>query len=344
MKRLGGWLKKNRRLIPFAFLAIFVILPLLWIGLCLTIRSGIYLPWGNTSKNTPDPNLMRMFLIFIGGGLATAVTLIASLLTYDHNRLERERLREHSQEEERRLMLDLAIRDLELMSINKQAKIAGALANMVELGHTDMALRTLEPIWHTKQVDAGTATWLIDQVLEKEEKNGNKQSPAINEAITLLKVHAASLTDSKRHMWGWPPHLYHWDPELSEYAKREILMAATLLITSQSKSWWQFGEHNDLRAPVRLLSEATADKDIHISAAASNILDSLAACCPEAVPLRNHLAADSSDVPTWAAAMSRLIKAWAAKGANSRSHQNSRSHHRPTFDPTTAPVRTGDDR
>ena len=190
MKRLGAWLKKNDRLIPFAFLAIFVILPLLWIGACLTIRSGIYLPWGNTSKNTPDPNLIRMFLIFIGGGLATAVTLIASLLTYDHNRLERERLRERSQEEERRLMLDLAIRNLELMSISKQAKVAGALANMVELGHTDMALRTLEPIWRTKQVDAGTATWLIDQVLEEEEKNGNKQSPAIDEAITLLQVHA----------------------------------------------------------------------------------------------------------------------------------------------------------
>lgn len=325
-KRLGPWIEKHRRLITFGAIALFVVLPMMWIATCLAIRSGIYLPWANKPKNPPDTKLIQVFLVFIGGGLAATVTLIGSLLAYDHNSLERQRLKEQSQQEHARLKeesqlanvritLDSTIRDLELLTSNKQARVAGALANMVKLGHSDVALRTLDPIWTSKEVDPATATWVIDQVLLKE----NADSPAVNEATTMLMIHARSLIDAKRKVLGWPGHLQHWNRDLSVYSKHAVVVALTELIMSQSKSRWNFQGQDGTHMPVRLLMEATTDKEPKISAAASSILDTLRDCCPGAVPDKGtHTQPKSSDVPSWAIDEKKKLTKWASASSRSR--------------------------
>jgi hypothetical protein len=74
---------------------------------------------------------VQAFLAFIGGGLATAATVMASLLTWQHNKRA-----------ERQLELDTVVKGLESLP-DGEARVAGAIATMVLLGQQPVAMRVL---------------------------------------------------------------------------------------------------------------------------------------------------------------------------------------------------------
>lgn len=248
------WVKRHPPYVYLAAYLLIVVFPLLWMGIVIAIRSGILVP----TKAALVGDQIKVYLAFIAGGLATSVTFIAAIFSWDHNRME------HG-----RLILDSTTKDLEIIAEEK-ARVAGALASMVKLGQPVVAMRALGPIWTANAVDSYTATWLIDQVL-----NENRELSAVKEAATLLQVHSKSLTDEESHAVSWPGQLHrHWNYYLPEYAKQQILKALIHVITSQSISWWQFND-TGTRWFIRILLEAAEDRDKDIRVAASKVLISL---------------------------------------------------------------------
>ena len=73
VRRTGNW--------PYLALLVFIVIPLLWMGYSLAVRSGMFGFSSVSASNAPTSDQVKLFLTFIGGGLATAATLFAALFT-----------------------------------------------------------------------------------------------------------------------------------------------------------------------------------------------------------------------------------------------------------------------
>lgn len=236
--------------VSYAALFLFIVLPLLVMAALLAIRANMF---GVTG--TPDAEQTRLFLTFIGGGLATAATVLGALFTWQHNNRERHRLG-----------IQTVIESLGSMSIDAPPRVAGVLASMVLLGHPRVAIRMLGPAWDAQQVDPGTATWLIGQVLVpgKSRTNyldGTPPDPAaVEEAAVLLREHACELTQPSPRSFDFPGYFQHaWrtEPELPEEARRQLLVAIGLMLASRDKDWW-CPEGFPPRWPISVLVECAS--------------------------------------------------------------------------------------
>jgi hypothetical protein len=248
--------------VSYGVLFLFIVLPLLVMAALLAIRADMFDVTG-----TPDAEQTRLFLTFIGGGLATAATVLGALFAWQHNNRERHRLG-----------IQAVIESLGSMSVDAPPRVAGVLASMVLLGHPRVAIRMLAPAWQAHQVDPGTATWLIGQVLapgkgQTNQLDGDRADPAaVEEAAVLLREHAAELTQSSPRSFDFPGYFQHaWrtEPELPEEARRQLLVAIGLMLASRDKDWW-CPEGFPPRWPISVLAECAnrdSEEDIKKSAA-----------------------------------------------------------------------------
>lgn len=215
---------------PFVVLACVIALLLSMAG-SLAVRSGVLGFSGEfDSKN------LGVFLAFIGASLGTAATVFAALLTRAHNGRERERLQ-----------LDSVIKSLESIPPEAaKARLAGVLSTMVLSGHRRIAVRVLKPAWDDGDVDAGTATWIIGQVLVRTPSKTAKgdervDENAVKEAATLLYIRAKDLTDEESRHYHFPGHfMRHWktEPDLPAEAKERLLLSIGRMLVSRDESWW----------------------------------------------------------------------------------------------------------
>ena len=100
---------------PYLTLGVCVVLPLLWMAFSLALRSGM-LGW----SGRPTSEQIKLFLTFIGGGLATAASVFAALFTREHNTRERQRLR-----------LETVINSLESFAVGAPPRVVAALRRSV---------------------------------------------------------------------------------------------------------------------------------------------------------------------------------------------------------------------
>lgn len=224
----GRYLIKNW---PFVALAVFIVLPLYWMAGYLAFRAGMF---GFTHSTLSEDEQVKMFLTFIGGGLATAATVLGTLLTRRYR--EREAWRQNCE----------AV-NAGLQSLNPgKSRVAGVLTNTVELGKPEIAVRILDPAWRTDDLDAATATWIIDQVLLKAAgKPRERPSPAtLHEVAVILAKHAQNgdLTEEKqpRH-FSIPDSLREaWkvDPAIPLDVQSLLLTATAHVLLSREWQWW----------------------------------------------------------------------------------------------------------
>ncbi len=262
-RRLNSMWKRLRqtRNWPYLALLILVVLPLLWIAYSLAVRSGMF-----KLSGAPSSEQVKLFLTFIGGGLATAATLFAALFTREHNMRERQRLR-----------LEAVLKSLDSLPTETQRpRMAGVLSTMVLLGQQRLAIRVLEPAWEGGEVDHGTATWLIGQILTGDAPygdpagNDHTDETSINEAAALLARHAHQLTDE--NMYYCPGHfMRRWktEKELPARAKHNLLLAMGRMLASRDKKWW-CPSGDPPRWPTTVLVECAEhedDRSIRLSAA-----------------------------------------------------------------------------
>ena len=257
---------------PYLALLVFIVLPMLWIAYSLAVRSGMF-----GFSGAPSSEQVKLFLTFIGGGLATAVTLFGALFTREHNIRERRRLR-----------LEAVLKSLESLPVQSQARMAGVLSTMVLLGQPRIAIRVLEPAWKDGAVDHGTATWVIGQVLTGEGAYGEpsegdcSDEAAINEAAALLANQADQLMDER--MYYFPGHfLRQWstDRELPAEAKDSLLLAMGRMLASRDKSWWSLDGYPPAWPTAVLLECAESERVPSVRSSAAVLLAALHDCFPQ---------------------------------------------------------------
>jgi hypothetical protein len=227
--RLARTLRDLKSKVPLVVLGCVVVL-LLWMAGSIAVQSGL-LGFGYL-----DPKQFGIFLTFIGACLGTVATVFAALLTRAHNAREHQRLR-----------LDSVIKSLEsIPSEAPKARLAGVLSTMTLLGHHRVAIRVLKPAWDAGEVDDGTATWVIGQVLvgakpEAARDDLDLDENAAKEAATLLFLNAAQLTDSASRISYFPQHFVtRWttERELPAEAKLFLLLTVGRMLVTRSRSWW----------------------------------------------------------------------------------------------------------
>jgi hypothetical protein len=231
------------------------------------IRSGLF------SLRTPiDDEQVKALWAFIGAGIAAVATLLASLLTFSHNRktlaLQREseaRKQNLEQEAAIRATLETVISGLGLVTTGNtyapKAAIAGGLACLVQLGHPTIAMRALAAALNEDAVDRDTTAWLLGQVLVTNITTGTQQDliAARGEAAALLRSYAPRLTfPDDEGAFSWPDVLLaRWPQGLEGKAQSNLVLALVRLLLSQDKTWWR-----DVTWVIYTLDEAVANSDV----------------------------------------------------------------------------------
>ncbi|MFC4912611.1 hypothetical protein [Actinomadura gamaensis] len=217
---------------PYYTLTFFVVLPLWYMAASLAWRSHLY----SFRGGSPSPDQLKVFLTFIGGGLATAVTMYGALLTRAHN------MREH-----RSLQLKAVLDSLgTLPPSSSPERMSAVFSAMVLLGQQRVALRALDPAVRKGTLEMATATWVIDQVLTSADSRkpldgGRVDDQAAVEAAILLSNYAQQgrLTADEDGGYCFADHfMRNWNRTLPHDARLWILRAISHMLLSRDKNWW----------------------------------------------------------------------------------------------------------
>ncbi|GAA1984804.1 hypothetical protein [Catenulispora subtropica] len=259
---------------PYLALFVVVVIPLLWMALAIAVRGHMF----SFTGGAPTPDELKIFLTFIGGGLATAVTMFGALLTRTHNARER-----------RRMQLEAVLKAFDYMPKRPADRISGALSAMVMLGQKQVALRVLEAAWKRGEVDSEAATWVLGQImredLDSDAFDREYLDPsAVEEASALLLIHADELTDRSRELtYSFPGDMdTNWQRQLPRGAKNNVLKASARVLLSQNRQWWS-PKGRMPSFPTRVwLDCINHEYDPVIRSSAAVLLKALRSCFPEA--------------------------------------------------------------
>jgi hypothetical protein len=214
---------------PWLGLVIFLLVPLYLVSASFAIRTGVF-DLGDKSISNEE---IQAVWTLVASGLATGASIIGLLLSRSHN----ERMLE-------RTALDTVVKGLELIvgadgKYAPRARIAGALAALIHLGHPVIGMRTLAAAWEEDAVDPATGVWLISQVFE------TGSSSSRHEAARLLRVHAGDLCAKKKGQFLWPSAIVEsWPIYAPASARKHIVYAIHEVVLSRDRAWWGRGYAN----------------------------------------------------------------------------------------------------
>jgi hypothetical protein len=211
----------------------------------------------------------KAMLAFIGTSLAGTATLVGALVTRSQNL----RTVAVQQRENDRLALDTVVKSLELIAIegtySPPAKIAGALATMVHLGHPVIAMLTTAAVWDQQKLSPEAGCWLVGQTLER----GSDVSK--HDAASLLLRHAAELpVGSNPGELHWPEYVStRWRSELPYQARVTLALTMGCALMSRPSKWWR-GEFTGVISLSH--SILTTDPSEHLKHVAASMIVELA--------------------------------------------------------------------
>jgi hypothetical protein len=259
-----------------------VTVSLLVLATTLLIRSRFF------SSSTLSDEQLKALWVFLGVALGSATTLVGALLTEQNNRrtlaiareagqreqLAKERQQSLAEETEERLVIDTVAKVLELITIEggyaPRARVAGAIATMVQLHGGTIAVRILGELWKDDAVDSDTAVWLIDHIFQ-EYANAppGPSEQEVGDAAALLHLNVHKLlpkADDADQTWYFWPRTFDGKWPASFPTKPKILLCAIAiqLLLSRETSYWS---DTGCRYPVDMLCSALDDIEIaHIAA------------------------------------------------------------------------------
>ena len=233
-------------------IVVLIVIPLYLASAIIAVRSGLF------QKGPVNPDESRAFWGFIGSGITASVTLMGLLLVAHQN-----------YRSERRLALDTAVKGIGLTQTTEgkygtNAVVAGSLATLAHLNHPVIAMRMLDAAWKDGAVDAGSAAWLISEVLLR----GTRASQ--QEAAALFELHSTQLFGTEGGDCCIPPVLdEQWLPGIPVSARHCLMFGIVKMLISRKKSWWVGGYH----WPAPIFNEIIRiDKDSTVCGFASEIL------------------------------------------------------------------------
>lgn len=211
---------------------ILIVLPLYAIAASLVIRSHVF-AFGGGPLSKED---VQALWAFVASGITASLTLVGLLFTRSHNR----RTLALQIEAERRLVLETVVKGLDLVAPTDEyapkAKIAGALAALVNLNHPVIAMRTLGAAWGDGVADTASAVWLINEVFELDDEQSQL------EAATLLDIHASELCGDAPGNFSWPLSIeFKWPFSMQLNARLHVFRAVLGTLTSKPPDWWNTG-------------------------------------------------------------------------------------------------------
>jgi hypothetical protein len=253
-------LQRMKKSAPWLAVFLFLFLPMYTITAAVVIRSGVF----DFNGKPLNADQYKAFWAFIAAALGSAATVLGLLFTRSHNQrtlafqedIENRKLLAETEANERnaalqedaaaRLSLDTVVKSLELITTNDgqyapKAKLAGALAALVHLGHPIIAMRTLGSLWEDDKVDAGTAAWLISEVFREGTEGGLEA--AMMEASELLRRNVAKLSDGQSQGgYEWPEIIWGaWPQHIPINARMNNLVSIVGLLLSEKRDWWEGG-------------------------------------------------------------------------------------------------------
>lgn len=254
---------------PWLAVVLLFLLPLYIVSFASAARSGLF----SLNGRVLSDQQFRALLTFIASGFATIATVLGLLFTRSHNRRTEELTTARHRESEARLILESGVKSLELLVLSDghyapRARVAGALATLVHLGHPSIAMRTLRAIWSQDAVDSGTAAWLVSEVYKKRDSEDIKL-----EAAYLLRDHVRKLPTDIRPQFEWPDALWErWPVDMPRVARYVNLTTVIYLLLEKERSWWG----SSYMWALCLLDEARLkDPDPWIKDNAANLLEVL---------------------------------------------------------------------
>jgi hypothetical protein len=247
---------------------------LLLLATLVLVRSGIF-----TARKLTDEQTKSLWA-FLGVAMGAAVTLLGSLLTEQGNRrtsaltreagereqVARDKQQALAQEAEERLITDTVARILELITVDgghaPRARVAGAIATLMQLRGGTIAVRILGELWKDNAVDSDTAVWLIDRILLQYPAGASERE--VQDAVSLLVINAAKLVpgpnDPDQTWYVWPSAVTgQWAAHLPLRAKDALIVASVRVLLAREVAYWaNVGD----AFPVDMLTVAIDDEAV----------------------------------------------------------------------------------
>lgn len=215
------------------------------IGLAIMLLVQINVFSGKALTN----DQLKSVWAFLGVALGAAVTLIGTLLTEQHNRRT-----------EKRLKIDTVAKTLELITDDSggslaRARIGGAVATMMELEGSAVAIRILGDLWMADAVDSETAVWLINRVLT-ESKKPDELEAAADLLVNNVRKLVPAKNDANQDYDNWPAVLREsWPTHLPPDARNSLSQMLVKVLLVREPEYWQDRE----RWPINLMYKALDD-------------------------------------------------------------------------------------
>jgi hypothetical protein len=334
---------EDRKGLGDSFLARWLV-PALWSGLLIVVLlmfalAAVLLVKSHvlSAKSLTDAQTKNLWT-FLGVAFGAVVTLIGALLTEQHNRrtdaltrqtADREQVaREQQQllarETEDRLKIDTVTKVLELITVEggngyaPSARVAGAIATLMQLGGGIIGLRILGELWTAGAVDSPTATWLLSQIFGASTSTKDE----VIDAAEVLATHAHRLIpnaqDPEQDTIFWPSWLGEsWPVGLPDDAKNSIYLTLIRMLLARDISWWQ--RQGDQLLPILVLLDALDDTTWRDAAAlALKVLSNsgqFEMLSDELDPtLKAHIEelSSSEDINPWGESLLQQLRQWAA--------------------------------
>jgi hypothetical protein len=266
---------------------------------------------------------------FLGVALGVIATLIGTLLAEQNNRRtaalaveaasREDRARK---EDEKRLSLDLVAKILELITYEAnyapRARVAGAVATLIELRGNAVAIRILGDLWADDRVDTGTAVWIIDRILRDRAIGQEEQI----QAVSLLYLNASKLVpkrdDPSQDWYEWPSLLgERWPSDLPFKARDAVIGTCVKVLLAREASHWKDYDGNVF--PVSTLVFALEDPEMPAAAAVlGKLLEAgaptrIGLTLPDDVVATARAAWSNAELPSWFVRLLDDFDAWAGE-------------------------------
>jgi hypothetical protein len=307
-------------------------LSLLSLAIYLLFRMDLF------SGEAPTDSDFKALWTFLGVALGAVATIIGALLTEQNSRRADVRAAEvsrrddlalkqqeaQSREAETRLTLETRARVLELITHENdyapQARVAAAIATMIELGGGPVAMRILGDLWASKNIGSSAAVWMVNQILtDAEASDGDKAAAAF-----ILNSNASQLVpavDDIDQDWNSFPAIVKesWPSDLPLNAKLALqMMAVKALLAREPQYWREIG----ILLPVDILHSALDDDagyEIAALTLAALLEEGFVFFAEETDVRRIQVMAEGADVHDWVTKLIKQVRAWAKEEAVERS-------------------------